>query len=627
MHSKIVQQRVVQKFSFAILLLFISGTSFSQQKDTITLKQLIDSIQSIVTRDHVPGLMLGITAKDSTIFSGGFGYADINARRPVDGTTLFRLGSITKMFVSLSILKLVHEGKLNLNDELKKVAPEVPFENKWEATDPVRIVNLLEHTAGFDDMKLNKMCSQDRMEYAGKDMMLLQKKSLISRWKPGERHAYSNPGYVILGYIIEKISGQSYSKYVAENILQPLAMNETNFNSFSKMPAKDTKQYVVHRGKIIEVPSVNVIMAPAGSLWSCADDMIKFVRLFLNKGQPVFTDNTINEMETVHSSLAAKAGLASGYALANTNFFLFNKYPWRGHGGLMGTCFSTCSYNKELGVGFIMSSNGNQQNSQVEKLVVDYLEQNTPGKKLETVATDLKAIAPFLGQYQFESPRIEISGFKDKLLNSAKLVAEDNSLFIKPLMGSKIKLLQTAPLQFAFEGATQPTVVFTKNSAGKNIMVMNNAYFEQSTFFKVKFPLWLAIIAVCFAALSVVTGFLSLIGFIKHRPTANKLNIRILPMAAVLLLVCAVKYLLEVQNESYLLSELTTINSRTLIIFLGTLLFGLFAVLHLITVLRKFNQFKNRWFALYWLLTSLSIFYIALLLFQNGWIGLRAWAM
>jgi CubicO group peptidase (beta-lactamase class C family) len=78
-------------------------------------------------QEHITGLMLGISTRDSIVFSGGFGYADIDARSKVNDSTLFRMGSITKMFVSLGIMKLVDEGKFKLDDELKKIAPEVPL--------------------------------------------------------------------------------------------------------------------------------------------------------------------------------------------------------------------------------------------------------------------------------------------------------------------------------------------------------------------------------------------------------------------------------------------------------------------------------------------------------------------
>ena len=617
-----VQQTLV------VWLLFICPASFSQPSNIFSLAKLKDSIQSIVNRDHIPGLMIGITTKDSLIFTGGFGYADVKTKRLADDQTLFRMGSITKMFVSLAILHLVQQGRLSLNDELKKVAPEVPFANKWEAAHPVRIINLLEHTTGFDDMKLNRMCSQDSAVYSAREMMLMQKNSLICRWAPGERFSYSNPGYVILGYIIEKISGKPYAQCIAENILLPLGMRHTNFNALSKIPASDTKQYVVHSGKIIEVPSVNCLMAPAGSLWSCADDMIKFTRLFLMSGQPLFSDSVIHEMETTHSSLAARSGLTSGYGLANAPMFLYSKSAgWKGHTGLMGTCFSTFSYNRELGVGFIMSSNGNQQNGEIEKLIADYLEQQTINKQLDTIATDPKLVAAFLGQYRFESPRIQTGALKDKLLNTHSVYFENNSVFVKPLMGDKIRLVQTSVNQFAREYSNKPTVIFTKNEEGQPVMIMDGAYYEKASAFSIQFRNWLAGTAISLALSAALAGIVSLIGFYTGRVNRNQFLLRLLPLLGLTLLVWAIKSMLPVQSESYLLSELTTVNARTIIIFAGTLLFGLFAVWHLVLVLRKFNQFRNRFFAFYWLLASMAVFFIAFVLFQNGWIGLRTWAM
>ena len=618
---------VKKKCFFFVALLLTGITAFNQQKKQLNLQQVLDSVQFIVATDHIPGLMLGITNKDSTVFSGGFGYADIKTGRKVNAQTLFRMGSITKMFVSLSMLQLLREGKLNLQDELKKIAPEIPFKNDWEQQHPVRIVHLLEHTAGFDDMKLNRMCSQDEREYTAKEMVLLQRNSLISRWPPGERFAYSNPGYVLLGYIIEKISGQSYDRYIAEHIFVPLGMQHSNLHTRSKIPAADTKQYVVHRGKTIEVPSVNVLMAPAGTLWSCADDMLKFLRLFIANGQPLFTDSLIHEMEMVHSTLAAKSGLVDGYAPGNSSMLLYNNYGWRGHGGLMGTCFSTFAYNRSLGAGFIISSNGNQQNYRVEKLVADYLEQGSSVSKPDTMATDLAAIAPFLGQYQFENPRNEIGAFKDKLLNTPALVIENKLLFVKPLLGEKSRLVQTAPAKFAMEGANAATIVFTRSENGSHVMIMNGEYFEQTPAINVRWKRWAALLAVAFVLSAVLAGFFSLIGFIRGAVHKNRLLLKLLPALATILLAWAVMNLLQVQSESYLLSELTSINSRTLIIFLGTLIFAICSLLHLVMVLRKFTQFNKKLFAYYWLLTALSLCYITFVLFQNGWIGLRTWAM
>src|SRR5580693_6249983 len=134
----------MQKVCALVLVFFLSLYSYCQNKEFSDVNQLADSIRKLVQQENISGLMVGITTSDSILFSGGFGYADIDAKRPVTGRTLFRMASITKMLVALGILNLVQERKLSLNDELKKIAPEVPIQNNWESSDPVRIIHLLE---------------------------------------------------------------------------------------------------------------------------------------------------------------------------------------------------------------------------------------------------------------------------------------------------------------------------------------------------------------------------------------------------------------------------------------------------------------------------------------------------
>src|SRR4030095_8057680 len=466
----------------SLVLLSFTTVSFSQKIESInSIKQLTDSIEAIMKQEHIVGLMLGITTKDSVLFSGGFGYADLDTRRNVNESTLFRMGSITKMFVSIGVMKLVNEGKLKLDDELKKIAPEVPFQNKWEATKPVRLIHLLEHTTGFDDIKLNRMYSLDAKENTGIDMMLVHKNSMICRWRPGERFAYSNPNYAVLGYIIEKISGKPYNQYLTETILNPLGMMNSNFNLRSKFSQKDVKEYIVKNGHTIPVKSVTLLSGPQGALWSSSGDMVKFLQLFLQKGGSLYPANMINEIETTHSSLAAQFGQKNGYSLGNDNtFFGLAKYPFRGHDGLTGTCYSSCKYNRELGVGYVIASNSNNNNSRVEDLIVSYLEQNLPGKELATQPIDKKSIEPFLGRYQFESPRNEISSFSDNLQVAPRVYFRNDKLYFKPLIGEPSELVQTAPMIFAWRGMNIPLICFTKNGKGKNVMMIAGAYYEQT---------------------------------------------------------------------------------------------------------------------------------------------------
>lgn len=606
----------------AIAFCGITTARANRPDSVITFKQLTDSIQTLMRQDHIVGLMLGMTTKDSVLFTGGFGYADQAAQKQVDANTLFRMGSITKMFVSLGILQLVQTGKLTLQTPIKSIAPEVPFYNPWEATNPLRIIHLLEHTSGFDDIKLNNMYAADGHENKGIDMMLVHKNSMVCRWQPGERMAYCNPNYAILGYIIQKLTGQTYEQYITTTMLAPLGMTNSNFNLGSKTP-QDVKEYSFEGGSVRQAKSVTLLSGAAGALWSNANDMVKWVQFFLRNGAPLFPPTTITTMETPQSSLAAQAGLLSGYALGNQDVYWGSKYPFRGHSGLVGTCFSSCYYNRDRNIGFVLSSNSNNNNDRIESLIVDYLQQNAVPATLTIQPTDTKAIAPYLGMYQFESPRNAISAFVDKLQNAPRIYLQNGNLFFKPLIGSATQLIQTAPLTFAWQGDNMARIVFTTNSKGQRVMMQGGAYFEQkSAAMSITYRL-LLLLSMLLSVGGALAGLIAVVRKLMGR-LANPLLPRLLPLIGLGGLAWAVYYLLDVQKYTYKLSELGSINFRTLVICLGTSLFAVAALATLGWAVQKCIKQKKGWG---WLFTALGMCTITLLLWQNGWIGLRTWAM
>ena len=142
---------------------------------------------------HVPGMSIAIVHRDGPEWVAGLGKADLANDRTATATTLFRIGSVSKGFVSLAVLMLVDEGKLSLEDPVQKLAPEVWFDNKWEASDPVRIVHLLENTTGWDDMHLREF-AKDPLTMSSLDALDYDHSSRISRWRPGTRMSYCNSG-------------------------------------------------------------------------------------------------------------------------------------------------------------------------------------------------------------------------------------------------------------------------------------------------------------------------------------------------------------------------------------------------------------------------------------------------
>ena len=151
-----------------------------------TIEQLKAAIADVLTRTHTPGCGFALVTKDSVVFAGGVGNADLAANRDVTADTMFRIGSITKGFVALSLLQLSEQGKVDLHAKVADIAPEVKIVNRWDATDPVRIVNLLEHTAGFDDMPPAETYDMS----GGPQVPLLETfarfpEPQVARWRPG----------------------------------------------------------------------------------------------------------------------------------------------------------------------------------------------------------------------------------------------------------------------------------------------------------------------------------------------------------------------------------------------------------------------------------------------------------
>ncbi len=144
-----------------IAILAFLGISCSSQnitenkKPAQSIEELQRQLEHVLQDMHIPGMSIAIVNRDNPEWIAGLGKVDLANDRIVTAATLFRIGSVSKGFVSLAVL-LANEGKLSLEDPLQKLAPEVWFDNKWEVSDPVRVVHLLENTTCWDDMHLRE---------------------------------------------------------------------------------------------------------------------------------------------------------------------------------------------------------------------------------------------------------------------------------------------------------------------------------------------------------------------------------------------------------------------------------------------------------------------------------------
>mgnify|MGYP001546062255 CR=1 FL=1 len=178
-------------------------------------------MQKQVAENDFNGNVL-VAKNGKIIFQKSFGYADFDTKRLLNDSSVFELASVSKQFTAMGILLLVEKGKIKLSDSLRKFFPQLPYHN-------ITIRNMLTHTSGLPAYDNEMALKWDHKKIAfNKDVInFLAKEKPPIRFQPGKKWEYSNTAFVLLASIIEKVSGQSFKNYMAENIFTPLGMTHS----------------------------------------------------------------------------------------------------------------------------------------------------------------------------------------------------------------------------------------------------------------------------------------------------------------------------------------------------------------------------------------------------------------
>ena len=228
-------------------------------------------VQSHVASHTFMGSVL-VARGNEVIFSKGYGSADLEWDVPNSPSTKFRLGSVTKQFTAASILLLEERGKLSVNDPVKKYMPDAPA-----AWDNITIKHLLTHTSGIPNFT-------SFPDYPKLEPFTTTTAQLVARFRdkpldfaPGEKWNYSNSGYVLLTYLLEKVTGGTYETFVRENILTPLGMKDSGVDSNAEVIHHRASGYVFQKGRFENAGFINMTVPQgAGALYSTTEDLLKW---------------------------------------------------------------------------------------------------------------------------------------------------------------------------------------------------------------------------------------------------------------------------------------------------------------------------------------------------------------
>lgn len=595
-----------------------------------TLAQLTDTLRQVMERQHIPGMMLVLTTRDSVLYAGGLGYADVDQKTPVTDQHLFRMGSVTKMFTALGILNLVQAGKLKLDDPVRKLAPELPIDNPWEATHPVRVIHLLEHTAGFSDKTPNRSYNPGPTDLRGLAAVQVFAPSLHSRWKPGERHSYVNTGYNVAAYLIEKLAGKPWEQYMTEAVFCPMGMEHTNVNLRADASGRYAQGYFWQDNAYHKTPFLPLYQGGNGSLNACAADMTQCLQLYLSdwrttSGGQYLSRQLLDETEVPHTTVAAKAGLKVGYGMGNEAYDGPDGFLFHGHKGSIGAFVSSVGYNRELGVGYAYAFNTHEDIYPVETIIRRFLTQSATSAKPVDRPLDHRAVEPFLGYYRFDSPKSHITGIIEQLRFRFRLHKAGNTLTKSMLLGPSIPLIPAGPTTFRTVWSNQATDMFITDSDGQRAIMENGLYFKQISGFEAWAPLILLVASSLVMVSSVIVGLIWLVFAIMGRMQRPDAWLRLLPSVGFIGLVAAI-FVGLVHLDRHVI-EGTSILLDAWLVFVGTLFFPLCVLAALVLLVLRWRHMRSMALRSYLFVVLLAGFYLTGFLLVNGWLGIRIWAL
>ncbi|HLZ42308.1 MAG TPA: serine hydrolase [Candidatus Sulfotelmatobacter sp.] len=618
-----------------LLFLFIPLCLAADKKDekpkpAQSVDELRQQLEKILKDTHVPGVSIAIVHKNGPEWVTGLGKADVATGRDVTADTLFRIGSTSKAFASLSILMLADQGKVSLNDPVRALAPEVWFSNPWEATDPVRVVNVLEHTTGWDDLHLREYAKQAPDSMTLREGLDYDHSSRTSRWPPGTRMAYCNSGPPVAAFIVEKISGQRFEDFVQQNLFTPIGMKSATY--FETAPGTATTLY--HEDGKTPYSYWHILLRPAGSINASANDMAAYVQFYLNRGavggKQIVAASDIDRMEVPQTTWAAKDGMKTGYGLSNY-WTIDDGFVYHGHDGGVEGGLTEMAYMPNFDVGYFFSINSGNGAAfeKIAKSMRAYVTNKLQKPEVPAAASLPANAADYAGWYEPDSPRVELTHFLERLLGLTRVHFEDGKLVRRGLGSWNDTYIPVVGTQFRHVSKKDPPdpvpslELLTPNVEGR--------FIEAGVTMK-QIPAALAmteILVTAFVVLSIVAilayaPFWILGGLSKRRRRPAERGMRLWPLVAVLSLVAFVGIFMASSGD--LIGRLgnRTIWSESL--FLTTIVFAVAVLVSLISWLRAPQQNVRPAVREFSRVVILALLIAALYLAYWNILGLRTWA-
>jgi CubicO group peptidase (beta-lactamase class C family) len=436
-------------------------------RDRAELEAFLDGIMTANLRDkHVAGATIAVVKDGSLLFAKGYGYADVDKRRPVDpARSLFRIGSTSKLFTWTAVMQLVEQGKLDLDADVNRY---LDFKIPATFPQPITLRHIMTHTPGFEE---------DSRDLIGDDSAQIVP---LGRWlathipgrvrPPGTYASYSNYATALAGYIVQRASGMPWDDYIEQHVLAPLGMGQTTTRQPlpSRLRADMSEGYAWGGGKFVSRKFEIVEPMPAGSIAASATDMAKFMIAHLSDGelggQRVLADSTAKRM---HARAFGHDPRLPGFALG---FYEKTSHGLRiiGHGGDTQWFHTDLALVPEEKLGVFVSYNTNTGGElSFSPFLTQFLDHYYPITPSAVVMPANAALEAQRVQGEYEFNRRSYTTFQKAigLAGDIRISADSGRLVMHSPLGDS-RLVPVGPLLYR-EELGDALVAFQSDSGGR----------------------------------------------------------------------------------------------------------------------------------------------------------------
>jgi CubicO group peptidase (beta-lactamase class C family) len=431
----------VQRVAVLITLCLLVAVS-SPAQTTVSNQELTarvdEYVNNLVRQNRFSGAVL-LARDGKVVLSKGYGMANLEDAAPNTPQTKFRLGSITKQFTAVAILMLQERGKLNVQDSVCKYVENCP-----QAWQPVTIHHLLTHTSGIPNMTSFPEFPRLKVFPTTPVQTIATFRDKALEFTPGEKFNYSNSGYLLLGYILERAAGKSYADFLRENIFQPLGMKNTDYDLNSAIVKNRAAGYSRGPGGIINAPYIDMtIPGAAGGLYSTVEDMYLWDRA-------LYTEKLISKKSLEMMMTPFKDGYGYGVGIAEQYGL---KAVVHG-GGIEGFSTYLSRFTDENGTVIVLGNIDASNTGMIAKRLGGMLFADKV-KMPSVISVSPQVLQQYVGRYQMadSTPTEDISVEGDHL----KLKISGNDEFV---------LVAVAKDEFVMEDDFAVHFVFNRDASG-----------------------------------------------------------------------------------------------------------------------------------------------------------------